>query len=97
VKEEEVKKEEEPVVAPEPEKAESEAEEPPLQDNWNPKAGSKLTFSFQDGLIVQVLPNGDVLQTGIENNQSSIKTGGTLQDAVPSSEKEVQRVITRQG
>jgi hypothetical protein len=32
------------------------------QDSYEPTKGSKLSFTFPDGLLVQILPNGDVLQ-----------------------------------
>ena len=31
-----------------------------LQDNNDPTKGAKLTFSYEEGLIVTILPNGDV-------------------------------------
>jgi hypothetical protein len=68
------------------------------QDRYNPTAGSRLTFTFQEGLIVQVMPNGDVSQQLVENPQAKKKYGGTLhQDSLPANLQEKSRLITRNG
>ena len=38
---------------------------PQMQDNYQPLQGARLNFTFEDGLTLQILPNGDVSQTKI--------------------------------
>jgi hypothetical protein len=38
---------------------------PQTQDNYQPLQGARLNFTFEDGLTLQILPNGDVSQTKI--------------------------------
>ena len=48
------------------------------QDNYEPTKGAKLTFTFNSGLIVQILPNGDVSQSHVESPHENKKYGGTI-------------------
>ena len=36
-------------------------------DDYEPTKGASLTFTFNEGLTIQILPNGDVQQTIIKN------------------------------
>ena len=67
------------------------------QDNYDPTRGAKLSFTFESGLIVQILPNGDVSQALIENPQEKKKFGGTIQDSKSANLLEKSRLITRSG
>ena len=68
------------------------------QDKYDPTEGAKMTFTFNSGLIVQILPNGDCSQSLIENNAEKKKFGGTLQeDTLPANLHEKSRLITRNG
>ena len=53
--------------------------------NYEPDRGSSLTFTYKEGLIVQVLPNGNVQQTIIKNEQLSKK-----QSVLQNDNSEVQ-------
>ena len=59
--------------------------------------GAKLTFTFCEGLIVQVQPNGDVLQKMLDNQampKAQSKGGHLLQDSKTEEQIETQRLIT---
>ena len=40
------------------------------QDNYQPGKGARMSFTFDDGLIVQILPNGDVSQMRVDNAEN---------------------------
>lgn len=57
-----------------------------------------MTFTFPEGLNVQVLPNGDVQQSVTEKQASSHqKAGGTLTYVDSPAHIEKYRVVTRRG
>ena len=54
-----------------------------------------MTFTYQEGLVVQVLPNGNVQQTIIQNSSLKKKTSVIANDLM-EEKNEVQRTVTRQ-
>ena len=63
-------------------------------------AGAKMTFTFNDGLVVQLLPNGDCLQKIIDSKQppkEASKGNNLVYDQPNDSEVELQRLITTDG
>jgi hypothetical protein len=62
-------------------------------DSYNPDFGASLTFSFKEGLCCQILPNGAIQQTLIENGVNQTKT------SLPSDRptKDLMRIVTRDG
>lgn len=67
------------------------------QDNYDPTKGAKMSFTFEEGLIVQVLPSGDVSQSYVNGPSEKKKFGGSLQDIKPPNVLEKSRLITRNG
>lgn len=69
------------------------------QDNYRPGKGSRMSFTFEDGLLVQILPNGDVSQMRIANaeNVHDTQKQPVIHDTVNSSQVEKSRLITRSG
>jgi len=62
--------------------------------------GAKLTFTFEEGLVVQIQPNGDVLQKLINNEpmpKSQSKGGNLFADGQVDDQIEKQRIITTNG
>ena len=58
-----------------------------------------MSFTFDDGLIVQILPNGDVSQIRVDNaeNMHDNQTQPVIHDTVQNSSIEKSRLITRSG
>lgn len=59
--------------------------------------GAKLTFTFKEGLIVQVQPNGDVLQKMMDNKpmpKTHSKGSHLWRDGQTEEQTETQRLIT---
>lgn len=85
-------------------KAEEEAE---LQDgtlmfeeHLDQTKGAKLAFTFKDGLVVQIQPNGDLLQQAHSNEpmpKSLTKVSHLTKDQEAESKVELQRLITTTG
>ena len=61
----------------------------------NADRGAHMTFTFAEGLVVQILPNGNVQQTIIESEKLKPKETVIVDES--QDQKETQRVITRQG
>lgn len=62
--------------------------------------GAKLTFTYNEGLVVQIQPNGDVLQKIMKNAampKSQTKGNHLVQDQEMDSQIENQRIITTTG
>jgi len=62
--------------------------------------GAKLTFTFNEGFVVQILPNGDVLQKGIVSdplNKACVKGNQLIEDKPSETQVELHRVITTDG
>jgi hypothetical protein len=62
--------------------------------------GSKLTFTFDQGLVLQIQPNGDVLQHFIQNRplpKESVKGNNLTQNQAPDNLVEEKRMITTNG
>ena len=72
---------------------------PQSQDNYEALKGARLNFTFEDGLALQILPNGDVSQTRITTGmtQSDAKKQSVMHDSKPQSQVEKSRLITRLG
>lgn len=69
-------------------------------DGFDMTKGAKLTLSFNDGLVVTILPNGDIAQQPIAPvplSKSQTKGNHLLQDPVSETTKEVKRIITADG
>jgi hypothetical protein len=66
------------------------------EDNYQPSKGAKLTFTFDDGLVVVILPNGDISQQRV-NGPAHEQKQPLIHDSTPSSQVEKSRLITRQG
>lgn len=60
-----------------------------------PKSGAKLTMTLKEGLVIQVLPNGDVLQNFLSNSKPAGKQSSTVHDHNGEEIKECYRVMTR--
>ena len=62
--------------------------------------GAKLTFTFEEGLVVSIQPNGDCLQKYLRNPpmpKSQVKGNSLVQDTEAESKVENQRLITVNG
>lgn len=62
--------------------------------------GAKLTFTFKEGLVVQIEPNGDVLQRMLVNEdmpKSHAKGSNLIRDSQAEESIETERVITTNG
>ena len=62
--------------------------------------GAQLTFTFQEGLVVSIQPNGDVMQKILKNKQmpkSQTKGNNLIEDQLNESQIEEQRLITTNG
>ena len=53
-----------------------------------------MTFTYKEGLVVQILPNGNVQQTCIKNDKLKKKTSVLANDTSDELE-ETMRVVTR--
>lgn len=62
-------------------------------DNYQKDKGTSLTFTFQEGLIVQILPNGSIQQTIVKDSATGKKQ--TIQQEVGDENEEVMRTVTR--
>jgi hypothetical protein len=62
---------------------------------YESEVGAHLTFTFNEGLVVQILPNGNVQQSIIESTKQTKKQSVISTEATDNSQ-EYQRVITRQ-
>lgn len=80
--------------------------EPHLKDpnlfieNTDMTKGAKISMTFKEGLVVQILPNGDVLQRNIANEplpKNLTKGNKLVQDQVPDHLVEVCRMVTTEG
>lgn len=67
-----------------------------LDELYKADIGAHLTFTFHEGLVVQILPNGNVQQSIITSEKQK-KKESVIQAEESEHQKEVQRVITRQG
>jgi hypothetical protein len=58
-----------------------------------------MSFTFDDGLLVQILPNGDVSQMKIQNaeNVHENQRQPVIHDTIQNSSIEKSRLITRNG
>lgn len=94
--------------APEQAPAEEEVhpEEPELLDGTlfangvDMTKGAKLTFTFEEGLVVSIQPNGDCLQKCLQNPampKSQTKGNSLVQDTEAESKVENHRLITVNG
>ena len=63
--------------------------------SYEPDQGASMTFTYKEGLVVQVLPNGNVQQTIISNSKLSKKQSVLVNDT-SDVQKESYRTITRQ-
>jgi len=70
---------------------------PPTQDNYLPGKGSRLSFTFDDGLLVQILPNGDVSQMRVTNADHDHARHPVIHDTIANNLIEKSRLITRAG
>ena len=69
-------------------------------DGVDMTSGAKLTFTFNEGLVVQIQPNGDVLQKIINDSQmpkSQTKGNNMVKDDEVEAQIEEHRVITTNG
>ena len=63
-------------------------------------SGAKLTFTFNEGLVVQILPNGDTFQKMVTDQpmpKSQTKGNQLVQDEQVESATELHRIITTNG
>jgi hypothetical protein len=65
-------------------------------DEYEPNRGASLTFTFNEGLVVSIKPNGDIEQIA-SHEQISSKKSSVLQEERTEDEVEVSRTVTRQG
>ena len=56
--------------------------------------GTCMTFTYKEGLVVQILPNGNVQQTCIKNDKLKKKTS-VLANDTSDELQETMRVVTR--
>ena len=58
-----------------------------------------MSFTFDDGLLVQILPNGDVTQMRIiaADNLHENQKQPVIHDSIPNHNIEKSRLITRSG
>jgi len=61
---------------------------------YESEVGAHMTFTFNEGLVVQILPNGNVQQSIIESTKQTKKQSVISSEATENSQ-EYQRVITR--
>ena len=67
-----------------------------MDENYNPNVGSSMTFTFKEGLIVQVLPNGNVRQKIVKNSKIA-KKQSVIQLEGSEEQEETSREVTRTG
>jgi hypothetical protein len=81
-----------------PEEDNKEWSDPKIEIDGNDMTkGAKLTMTFNEGLVVQVQPNGDIIQKGVTTNpmpKSETKGNQFVQDQLPDHLVETQRLIT---
>jgi len=65
-----------------------------MDENYNPNVGSSMTFTFKEGLIVQVLPNGNVRQKIVKNSKIA-KKQSVIQLEGSEEQEETSREVTR--
>ena len=51
-----------------------------MDEAYESEKGAHLTFTFNDGLVVQILPNGNVQQTIVESEKLKKKESVINQD-----------------
>ncbi len=74
-----------------------------MADNYEPLKGARLSFAFsevQGGLVLQILPNGDILQkleSNVSEHNASHAKQPTVHDHKPPQTVEKSRLITRSG
>jgi hypothetical protein len=56
-----------------------------------------LTFTYKEGLVAKVLPNGDIQQHLIKNSKCAKKFAIIQEQAESSDKKEILRTVTRNG
>jgi hypothetical protein len=68
-----------------------------MDSEYNQNKGTGLNFTFNEGLMVQILPNGGVQQSLVNNEKLSKKSSVITRDGIDTEQNEVMREITRQG
>ena len=63
--------------------------------NYEADRGTAMTFTYKEGLVVQILPNGNVSQSIVKSSKLVKKTS-VLSNDTQEEKEEVQRVVTRQ-
>jgi len=58
--------------------------------------GASLTFTFKEGLVVQILPNGAVQQT-IPANSENVRKQSVISSENSEDVPELNRMVTREG
>jgi len=71
-----------------------------LTDGHDMTKGAKLTLTFCEGLVIQVLPNGDIVQEMIPESpvaKSQTKGNNLVEDQISDHQRELKRIITTDG
>lgn len=73
---------------------------PHNQDNYEPTKGARLSFTFEDGLVVQILPNGDISQQIIPRFETAADSHAkypVVHETKTAAQIEKSRLVTRNG
>lgn len=63
---------------------------------YNPNQGASITFTFNEGLVVNIKQNGDIEQVNINCQKETKRISAVLQEEPSEEGKEVSRLVTRQ-
>ena len=88
-------KPEEMNVAPEAQQSQMGKSQLNFDPNYEADRGTSMTFTYKEGLVVQILPNGNVQQSIVQNDKLKGKKTSVLANDTADEINEVQRVVTR--
>jgi hypothetical protein len=66
-------------------------------EDYDPNVGASITFTFNEGLIVNIKQNGDIEQQNLEAQKDNRQKSSVLEEERVGEEVEISRLITRQG
>ena len=66
-------------------------------EDYNPNVGSSITFTFNEGLIVNIKPNGDIEQQNLNLMKETKNKSSVIEEENLSVEEDVSRLVTRNG
>ena len=82
-------------VAPEAQQSQMGKSQLNFDPNYEADRGTSMTFTYKEGLVVQILPNGNVQQSIVQNDKLKGKKTSVLANDTADEINEVQRVVTR--